>query len=206
MTREEVFNKHMDIIEGLVAHYGRMPLNGCNIEDLRQEALMGLWRATATFDPTKGSFKIYGKHWATAYVRRAVYRNASCVNIARGINNGVEYQLSIAFKDTSLDITPENSKTTLSENLMDYRPTPDELYDEKTEQYLLQSSVEKVLNRPHSKRTGPEYRRACLMSYINGDETCTSVSERFGVSHQAASLMGSKLVGMLVKELNNCLR
>ena len=57
MTPTELFNRHIDLVS-IVAQ--KWHINGYDTDDLTQEGLIALWKASERYDPSRGaSFKTY---------------------------------------------------------------------------------------------------------------------------------------------------
>jgi RNA polymerase sigma factor (sigma-70 family) len=62
---------------GLAAHVARRYRGAAiDLDDLVQEGMLGLIRASRDFDPAKGTFATHAVPWVRAFVRRAVRRAA----------------------------------------------------------------------------------------------------------------------------------
>lgn len=59
MTRAALFTRHRKVALGEAKDWH---LPGLDPDDVRQECLLALWMATATWDPSRVSFGYYAKH------------------------------------------------------------------------------------------------------------------------------------------------
>lgn len=58
MTREQLFHRHRGVAYAIAAVYF---LPGADADDVRQEALVGLWKATGEWRPELGSFVSFAR-------------------------------------------------------------------------------------------------------------------------------------------------
>jgi RNA polymerase sigma-32 factor len=84
-ARERLITSHLRLASGVVKSMKR---NGHSINDLMQEAVIGLMRATDKFEPEYGNrFATYAKFWVKAAVQDAVMRDNSTVRLKSSSKN-----------------------------------------------------------------------------------------------------------------------
>lgn len=93
MTTAALWTKHRGIAIGIANEY-RIP--GMDPDDVRQEALIGLWEAARAYDPSVGPF--------AAFARTVVTRR--CVDLLRASGRGKQRVLTDAVRDEQLELVP----------------------------------------------------------------------------------------------------
>jgi RNA polymerase sigma factor (sigma-70 family) len=93
VTRIALFTKHRGLAIGIAADY-RVP--GMEPDDVRQEALIGLWVASGQHDPAVGPFG--------AFARTVVTRR--CVDLLREAGRKKRQVLTAASRDEALELVP----------------------------------------------------------------------------------------------------
>lgn len=67
--RLDIFADHVKLAKSLAYRYYRVHCYP-SLDDLQQVALMGLWRATQTWDPALSSMSTYTTQWVISYLQR----------------------------------------------------------------------------------------------------------------------------------------
>lgn len=88
-----LFTRHRRIALGIAADY-RVP--GMEPDDVRQEALLGLWEAARAHDPARGPFPPFAR---TIVERR-------CVDLLRAAGRLKQRVLTDAVRDEQLELVP----------------------------------------------------------------------------------------------------
>lgn len=72
---------HLGLAKFIACRYRVAGITGLDLEDLVQEAVLGLLRARESFDPELGSWGSYGGMWANQHVGRYIANHGSAVRV-----------------------------------------------------------------------------------------------------------------------------
>ena len=88
MTPTELFNRHIDLVS-IIAR--KWHINGYDTDDLTQEGLIALWKASERYDPSRGtSFKTYASICITNRYRDLARKSKKTISTVP-LDNVVKY-------------------------------------------------------------------------------------------------------------------
>lgn len=73
LTADELFSTHVELVDDLMRQYCRVSLPQDALEDVRQEAMLGLLEASRRFEERrKRAFEAFARKWVRGAIKRAV--------------------------------------------------------------------------------------------------------------------------------------
>jgi RNA polymerase sigma factor (sigma-70 family) len=130
-------NAHIGLVQWVIKRRGfaRRAVGALTHEDLMQEGLAGLVRATHTFDPTKGAWSTYATQWVRQHVSRHIQDRGCTVRVPvhaqEARRKAGERTLPVVRR---LDVPiSADSEATLADLIFDPdEPTPEDLADARS--------------------------------------------------------------------------
>lgn len=197
-ARNELVSKNLGLVHLVANQFFRPPFR---YEDLAQEGILGLIRATETFDPDRGiRFSTYSVYWIRAKIQRLIQKNDKDdrpdylpFTTENRESTSRKRGFSISFETTQFD-----DSMPLEEVIASKAKDPEKMYLDKEKETRLRAALKSVAEDMKDHRMHALIGKRLL---TDNPESLTELGKKLDLSREGVRLLEKKILRAVKKRL-----